>query len=132
MKTRIIKWAVSKAGKFVRVWGERVKRWEEQKRIDVLPEEWMVIKANIKFRDRYTCQRCGSRDDLTVDHIIPLAEGGTTVASNLWTLCDPCHTEKTKRSNTAIAELANSKTWNNKYSRNTPYSKFSKKKSSRR
>ncbi|MFD0384467.1 HNH endonuclease [Streptomyces stramineus] len=46
-------------------------------------------------RDRFTCQRCGSRNDLEVDHLIPVAKGGTWDVANLWVLCHDCHWRKT-------------------------------------
>ncbi|WP_190129101.1 HNH endonuclease [Streptomyces mashuensis] len=46
-------------------------------------------------RDRFTCQGCGSRQQLEVDHILPVARGGTWALENLRTLCRPCHRTKT-------------------------------------
>ncbi|MER6912249.1 HNH endonuclease [Streptomyces sp. NPDC000594] len=46
-------------------------------------------------RDRFTCQRCGSRRELEVDHVVPAAKGGSWELSNLWTLCRTCHRRKT-------------------------------------
>lgn len=40
------------------------------------------------------CALCGSTEELTKDHKIPLAKGGTNDASNLWTLCRPCNSAK--------------------------------------
>ena len=42
----------------------------------------------------YRCAKCGSRHDLTLDHITPISEGGQSVAENLQVLCDPCHVIK--------------------------------------
>ncbi|QUI30672.1 HNH endonuclease [Streptomyces alfalfae] len=46
-------------------------------------------------RDRFTCQRCSARTELEVDHIVPVARGGTWELDNLWTLCKGCHRRKT-------------------------------------
>ena len=46
-------------------------------------------------RDGYACVKCGSRHRLEVDHIVPLAKGGTGFLENLQTLCRDCHMEKT-------------------------------------
>ena len=43
------------------------------------------------------CLRCGSTDQLTKDHIIPLSEGGSDSASNLQPLCLPCNSWKGAR-----------------------------------
>lgn len=44
--------------------------------------------------DGYRCVRCGSQDDLTVDHITPVSAGGGNDLSNLQTLCRPCNSKK--------------------------------------
>lgn len=48
-------------------------------------------------RDEFRCLRCGSKKDLTVDHIIPQARGGTTAFENLQTLCADCNILKADR-----------------------------------
>jgi len=56
------------------------------------------LRARILRRDQYRCLLCGKgRDDqveLTVDHITPVAAGGTNDPDNLQTLCKPCNSEK--------------------------------------
>lgn len=62
-----------------------------------------ALREAIKQRDKYTCRICGLSvlDEpnllLEVDHIIPIAEGGKTEASNLQTLCWKCNREKGAR-----------------------------------
>ncbi|WKK23045.1 HNH endonuclease signature motif containing protein [Streptomyces olivoreticuli] len=53
-------------------------------------------------RDRFACQRCGSRQQLEVDHIRPVARGGTWALENLRTLCKPCHRNKTSEDRTGL------------------------------
>jgi len=48
---------------------------------------------HIKNRDR-GCLKCGSTDDLTVDHVIPKSKGGGNNWKNLQTLCSECNQEK--------------------------------------
>jgi hypothetical protein len=56
---------------------------------------WKVLK-----RDRYRCCACGkspandSGVELEIDHIVPVAEGGTNDESNLRVLCSECNREK--------------------------------------
>ncbi len=56
--------------------------------------DWATMSTQAKCRDGYRCRRCGSTDYLQVDHIIPVAKGGRTILSNLWTLCDLCHSKR--------------------------------------
>lgn len=43
------------------------------------------------------CVDCGTYDDLTVDHRIPLAQGGTNAWSNLVVRCRACNSRKGTR-----------------------------------
>ena len=56
------------------------------------------MKEKIFRRDGYRCRMCGaSRDngiELTIDHIIPIADGGTNDIDNLQTLCRECNENK--------------------------------------
>ena len=45
------------------------------------------------------CIICGSTDQLEVDHMRGLQNGGDNSAENLATLCDECHKEKTRMDN---------------------------------
>lgn len=44
--------------------------------------------------DAYRCRSCGDWHDLAVDHIIPVARGGTDDLANLQTLCRSCNSAK--------------------------------------
>ena len=48
-------------------------------------------------RDDFTCQICGTRKKLSVDHIYPESKGGTLDLSNLQTLCKRCNSRKGAR-----------------------------------
>jgi len=56
------------------------------------------IPADIRWavweRDNFTCQHCGTRILLSVDHIIPESQGGTLDLANLQTLCSKCNSRK--------------------------------------
>lgn len=45
-------------------------------------------------RDNFTCQICGKRKHLSIDHIYPESKGGTLELSNLQTLCRKCNSKK--------------------------------------
>ena len=40
-------------------------------------------RFNVFLRDRFTCQYCGSHDELTFDHVIPRSKGGATTWENV-------------------------------------------------
>ena len=42
-------------------------------------------------RDHWSCKVCGSRSNLTVDHILPVSKGGGKELSNLQVLCGTCN-----------------------------------------
>ena len=52
------------------------------------------IAQAIFKRDKYTCQYCGSNENLSVDHIKPITKGGTDRTINLITSCLPCNRKK--------------------------------------
>ncbi len=62
-------------------------------RISIPPE----VRAYVFQRDHYQCQSCGkmqTQTALQVDHIIPIANGGSNDLSNLQTLCRRCNQQK--------------------------------------
>lgn len=52
------------------------------------------MRFAIYSRDGYRCCRCGSKYNLEIDHIIPIAKGGKTTFDNLQTLCHRCNVLK--------------------------------------
>lgn len=59
-----------------------------------------ALRARVMERDDFRCRRCGSgpRDArLVIDHVVPVAAGGTGVESNLQTLCEDCNSGKSDR-----------------------------------
>lgn len=55
------------------------------------------LRTKVYERDNYTCQECGARKNLTVDHVVPESKGGETTADNLRTLCRSCNSRKGAR-----------------------------------
>lgn len=54
-------------------------------------------RVNIYARDGYKCQYCGAKmkvSDLTYDHVVPRAQGGKTIWTNIVTCCDACNVRK--------------------------------------
>lgn len=56
-------------------------------------DEWIDL-CNV-FNNQ--CLSCGSRENLEVDHVIPLAIGGSNEVSNLQPLCRTCNASKGSR-----------------------------------
>ncbi|XP_028121050.1 uncharacterized protein LOC114318373 isoform X2 [Camellia sinensis] len=42
-----------------------------------------LSRKNVFFRDSFTCQYCSSRENLTIDHVLPIARGGEWTWENL-------------------------------------------------
>lgn len=61
----------------------------------------VTIPSEIRWavweRDNFTCQRCGTRRNLSIDHLVPVTKGGLTEEDNLQTLCCSCNSAKGNR-----------------------------------
>src|SRR3954464_15319012 len=53
-----------------------------------------ITRRAVFARDRWTCQYCGSRSNLTVDHVIPRSKGGDSSWTNIVASCAPCNRRK--------------------------------------
>ena len=51
-------------------------------------------ESQVYERDGLQCVYCGSTDDLTLDHIVPLAGGGAHSIDNLTVACQSCNSSK--------------------------------------
>lgn len=86
--------------------GYRIGAWSDwQDQLDVLANRRAADrerKRKSRARQRQElaeksgdqCRRCGTRDDLVVDHIIPKSRGGTDAVDNLQILCWSCNAQK--------------------------------------
>lgn len=54
-------------------------------------------RQRIWARDSYTCFYCGSKENLTVDHVIPSSRGGLDDDNNLVTACRTCNAKKSDK-----------------------------------
>jgi len=50
-----------------------------------------ITRRAVFARDSWTCQYCGSRSNLTVDHVIPRSKGGNSSWENIVASCAPCN-----------------------------------------
>ncbi|KAG5232808.1 hypothetical protein OIU77_004216 [Salix suchowensis] len=53
-----------------------------------------LSRKNILYRDNFTCQYCSSRENLTIDHVLPTARGGEWKWENLVAACAKCNSKK--------------------------------------
>lgn len=52
------------------------------------------LRLKVYRKDGYCCVKCSSREDLSLDHIIPESKGGVSTIDNLQTLCRHCNVVK--------------------------------------
>jgi hypothetical protein len=64
---------------------------EESYRRERLPED---VRIAVWRRDGGKCVRCGSREKLEYDHIVPVSKGGSNTARNIELLCETCNRKK--------------------------------------
>ena len=51
-------------------------------------------RFNVFLRDKFKCQYCGDKKDLTFDHLLPKSKGGVTDWENVVTACSTCNVKK--------------------------------------
>jgi 5-methylcytosine-specific restriction endonuclease McrA len=56
-----------------------------------------LSRVNVMRRDGHTCVYCGSKNNLTIDHMIPKSRGGRDEWENLVTACGECNFVKDDR-----------------------------------
>jgi hypothetical protein len=55
------------------------------------------IRREVWRRDEGKCVKCGSREKLEFDHIVPVSEGGSNTARNIELLCEKCNRIKSNK-----------------------------------
>lgn len=63
-------------------------------RREPLPDD---VKLLVWARDGGSCVRCGSKQALHFDHVIPVAKGGGNLAENVQLLCQLCNLRKSDK-----------------------------------
>ena len=51
-------------------------------------------RFNVFLRDKFSCQYCNSKNELTFDHLMPRSKGGKTNWDNVVTACSCCNVKK--------------------------------------
>jgi len=55
------------------------------------------VRIEVWRRDSGKCVKCGSREKLEYDHIIPISKGGSNTARNIELLCEKCNRSKSNK-----------------------------------
>src|SRR5437588_3017526 len=56
-----------------------------------------ITRRAVFARDDWTCQYCGSRSNLTVDHVVPRSKGGPSSWDNIVAWCARCSARRGNR-----------------------------------
>lgn len=85
-------------------WMVRSEKWETRvpavmmlKTMQKRKQKPRFSKANLYVRDVYTCQYCNTpytKNNLTLDHVVPISQGGKTKWTNIVAACGPCNNRK--------------------------------------
>lgn len=57
----------------------------------------LLTRKNVLRRDRHRCMYCGTREHLTIDHVMPKSRGGKDTWENLVAACSRCNARKGSR-----------------------------------
>ena len=69
-------------------------------------KRWRRLRLAIFDRDGWRCVECGRAGRLECDHVRPVEDGGAWWAeTNLQTLCQRCHLDKSRRERSAAMRL---------------------------
>jgi 5-methylcytosine-specific restriction endonuclease McrA len=68
---------------------------------DRLPSTAVTFsRRNVAKRDHHTCQYCGAQpggEAITIDHVVPRSQGGTSCWTNCVAACESCNARKADR-----------------------------------
>lgn len=64
--------------------------------IEQYSHSFKINKERVKEIYHYECAVCGSKNNLTVHHVVPKRNNGMGDKANLVALCLPCHVELEK------------------------------------
>jgi hypothetical protein len=56
-----------------------------------------AVKREVWRRDKGICTKCGGRENLEFDHIIPVSKGGSNTVRNIELLCQNCNRKKSDK-----------------------------------
>jgi len=76
---------------------ERVKAYRARRKSQGLPSNANYDRERILERDQHQCVYCAGTNNLCVDHVVPLQQGGTDDTDNLVCACKKCNSGKAGR-----------------------------------
>ena len=77
---------------------ERKAAYQRERAERISTRKWSAEElAQVSVLLEGECAYCGSREDLTLDHVVPLSRGGTHAIDNLVAACKPCNSRKGSR-----------------------------------
>jgi hypothetical protein len=65
-----------------------------------------TVRDEVLERDGHKCKWCSSGENLEIDHIVPVSQGGESVADNLQVLCRSCNRKKRTRTAESAEQVA--------------------------
>lgn len=64
---------------------------------------WQSLREQVLRRDNGVCVLCCAAVATEVDHVVPLASGGSNAVTNLQSVCGPCHAAKSRAQAAGLA-----------------------------
>ena len=92
----LIKHYVLRREKYYASVRREVEAFENMEKLERVPREPIpeAVRLFVWQRDEGQCVKCGVRERLEFDHIIPIASGGSSTERNVQLLCESCNRSK--------------------------------------
>ena len=75
-----------------------IKNATQSKRNRILNNtEYKILPKDLHKIYNSNCWACGSKENISLDHVIPLSKGGTHSVGNMLSLCRSCNSSKSNR-----------------------------------